>query len=171
MSRLLKFSPILLLLLIPIIDLEPVYSVDREIVVDDIVSSEPIETSLDYSEEHFGDQQDFWILLPEFVQMRATLLAVGNWSYVYMANETIDLYGESFMISKCETLRDEFDTTIYPKAIEIAGSPDGYLGDIDGDPHVTIFLAPLCRYYGSNFMGCMLWPSVYFYDLSCRTFW
>ena len=150
MSRILKITPIIILLIIPHINLEQVHSDDNEIVVKDVVSSKPIETSLDYSEEHFGDQQLFWILLPEFVQMRATLLAVGNWCYVYMANETIDLYGESLMISKCETLRDEFDTTIYPKAIEIAGSPDGYLGDIDGDPHVTIFLAPLCRYYGSN---------------------
>lgn len=67
-----------------------------------------------------------------------------------MANETIDLLGENATISKCESLKDEFDSNIYPKAIEVAGSPDGNLGDIDGDPHVTILLAPYCRHFGDN---------------------
>ncbi len=101
-------------------------------------------------EEEFGDQRLFWINIPELVQMRATLLAVGNWSYVYMANDTIELIGEIEAIDKCEQLRDVFDDNIYPKAIEVAGSPDGNLGDIDGDPHVTLFLAPLIRNYGDN---------------------
>jgi len=102
------------------------------------------------SAEHLGDQVLFWINIPELVQMRATLLAVGNWSYIYMANETIELLGENASISKCEALSYEFDFTIYPNAIEVAGSPDGNLGDIDGDPHITIFLAPLVRHFGDN---------------------
>ncbi len=103
-----------------------------------------------FSEEQFGDQFLFWINVPELVQMRGTLLAKGNWSYIYMANETIELLGANASISKCEALSLEFDLTIYPNAIEVAGSPDGNLGDIDGDPHITIFLAPLCRHYGDN---------------------
>lgn len=102
------------------------------------------------SEEHFGDQVLFWINIPELVQMRATLLAVGNCGYIYMANETIELLGENASISKCEALSYEFDVTIYHNAIEVAGSPDGYLGDIDGDPHITVFLAPLVRHFGDN---------------------
>jgi len=82
--------------------------------------------------------------------MRATLLAVGDWIYIYMANETIELLGEDASISKCEALCDEFHSTIYHNAIEVAGSPDGVLGDVDGDPHITIFLAPLVRHYGDN---------------------
>jgi hypothetical protein len=103
-----------------------------------------------FSEENFGDQVLFWINIPELVQMRATLLAVGNWSYIYMANETIELLGESASILKCEALSHEFDLTIYPNATEVAGNPDGNLGDIDGDPHITIFLAPLVRHYGDT---------------------
>jgi hypothetical protein len=103
-----------------------------------------------FSEENVGDQVLFWINIPELVQMRATLLAVGNWSYIYMANETIERLGESVSISKCEALSHEFDLTIYPNAIEVAGDPDGNLGDIDGDPHITVFLAPLVRHFGDD---------------------
>ena len=104
----------------------------------------------DFSEEHFGDQFLFWLNIPELVQMRGTLLAVGNWSYIYMANDTVELLGQNASVDKCNQIRDVFDEAIYPKALEIAGSPDGNLGDIDGDPHVTIFLAPLVRNYGDN---------------------
>ncbi len=106
--------------------------------------------SINYLEEQVGDQFLFWINIPDIVQLRGTLLAKGNWSYIYMANETIDLLGVNASLSKCESLRDEFDSIIYPGALEVAGHPDGNLGDIDGDPHITVFLAPLCRYYGDN---------------------
>ena len=120
------------------------------IIIEDTSSS-----NLDYrkdvlNEEQVGNQELFWINIPELVQMRATLLSVGNWSYVYMANDTIDLIGQNASIEKCDQLRDVFDEVIYPKALEIAGSPDGNLGDIDGDSHVTMFLAPLIRNYGDN---------------------
>jgi hypothetical protein len=106
--------------------------------------------SVTVSEERFGDQVSFWVNIPDLVQMRATLLGLGNWSYVYMANETIELLGENASISKCEALSHEFDLTIYPNAVEVAGNPDGNLGDIDGDAHITIFLAPLVRHIGDN---------------------
>ncbi|HUT81691.1 MAG TPA: hypothetical protein VMZ29_10865 [Candidatus Bathyarchaeia archaeon] len=107
------------------------------------------------SNESFGEQHLFWIPLPDWIQMRATLLAVGNYCYVYMANETIDLLGENNSISKCNSIRDAFDDDVYPKAIEVAGHPNGILGDIDGDPHVTIFLAPTVRYMGTGYLGFM----------------
>ncbi|MBY8999954.1 MAG: hypothetical protein KGD64_03485 [Candidatus Heimdallarchaeota archaeon] len=103
-----------------------------------------------YIVEQFGDQFLFWTNIPELVQVRGTLLAIGNWSYIYMANETIELLGENASIAKCEALSYEFDLVIYPNAIEVAGSPDGKLGDIDNDPHVTLFLAPYVRYFGDN---------------------
>jgi hypothetical protein len=108
--------------------------------------------------ESFGDQQAFWTYLsrPESMELtavNATLLSVGDFCYVYMANETIELLGESAAISKCSQLGQVFDDVIYPKAVELAGSPDGYLGDIDGDPRVTLFLVPLVRYMGNAYLG------------------
>ncbi len=108
--------------------------------------------------ESFGEQRAFWTYLsrPESMELtavNATLLSVGDYCYVYMANETIDLLGESAAISKCSELGQYFDDVIYHKAIELAGSPDGYLGDIDGDPRVTLFLVPLVRYMGNAYLG------------------
>lgn len=116
----------------------------------DMESIELNTSSINYVEEQVGDQFIFWIYIIDIGQMRGTLLAKGNWCYIYMANDTIDLIGENASAAKCEYLCSEFDTTIYPKALEVAGNPDGNLGDIDGDPHVTIFLAPFCRLKGDN---------------------
>ncbi|MCK5046271.1 MAG: hypothetical protein KAS22_06805 [Candidatus Heimdallarchaeota archaeon] len=104
-------------------------------------------------DDNFGDQQLFWITMPDWIQVRATLLAEGNYCYIYMANETIELLGENESITKCEAIRDAFDADIYPKAIEVAGHPSGILGDVDGDPKVTVFLAPLVRYMGTAYLG------------------
>ena len=112
----------------------------------------------DNTTESFGEQQVFWTYLswPESAELsavNATLLSVGESCYVYMANESIELLGESAAISKCSQLGQMFDDVIYPNAVELAGSPDGYLGDIDGDPRVTLFLAPLVRYMGNAYLG------------------
>ena len=108
--------------------------------------------------ESFGDQQSFWTYLsrPESMELtavNATLLSVGDYCYVYMANETINLLGESAAIAKCSQLGQRFDEVIYPRAVELAGSPDGKLGDIDGDPRITLFLVPLVRYMGNAYLG------------------
>ncbi|MGD9396871.1 MAG: hypothetical protein PVJ05_10620, partial [Candidatus Thorarchaeota archaeon] len=108
--------------------------------------------------ESFGDQQSFWTYLsrPESMALtavNATLLSVGDSCYVYMANESIERLGEVAAIAKCSQLGQVFDDVIYPKAVELAGSPDGHLGDIDGDPRVTLFLAPLVRYMGNAYLG------------------
>jgi hypothetical protein len=106
-----------------------------------------------HPDDDFGDQQLFWITMPDWMQVRATLLAEGNYCYIYMANESIELLGENESITKCEAIRDAFDADIYPNAIEVSGHPDGVLGDIDGDPKITVFLAPLVRYMGSAYLG------------------
>ncbi|MFX1607269.1 MAG: hypothetical protein ACFFDD_15390, partial [Promethearchaeota archaeon] len=108
--------------------------------------------------ESFGEQRAFWTYLsrPESMELtavNATLLSVGDLCYVYMANESIDLLGESAAISKCSQLGQYFDDVIYPKAVDLAGSPDGHLGDIDGDSRVTLFLAPLVRHMGNAYLG------------------
>lgn len=96
--------------------------------------------------EEVGNQETFWSLNLQaglYVQKLATLLSVGEKCYVYMANETIVDIGETTAISTCNFYRDEFDAVIYDKNIEFMGHPDGRFGDIDGDPKVTIFVAPL----------------------------
>ena len=108
--------------------------------------------------ESVGDQQLFWTYLDcpesmELTQVRATLLYAGGSCYIYMANSSIDLLGETAAINKCSTIGHAFDEDIYPTAIEVAGSPDGLLGDIDGDPRVTVFLAPLVRNMGNAYLG------------------
>ncbi|NHJ50016.1 MAG: hypothetical protein FK733_19645 [Asgard group archaeon] len=120
-----------------------------------ISSYQPIDYSnnIILPEDDFGDQRMLGLFLPDWQQIRATLLAEGNYCYVYMANETIELLGESNSITKCEAIRDAFDIDVYPKALELAGHPNGILGDIDGDPKLTIFLAPLVRYMGTAYLG------------------
>ncbi len=95
------------------------------------------------STETFGDQQYFWVPYPEGEeQVLATLLSVGDHCYIYMENSCIEAQGESNLISKCDELGEAFDSIIYLKDIELAGNPDGNLGDIDGDPKVTALLGP-----------------------------
>ncbi len=99
-------------------------------------------------QENFGDQRDFWtrnFVIQEYEQVHATLLAVGNWCYLYMDNRTIDQLGQSQAIQKCEIYADEFDDNIYPKNVEFMGDPDGIFGDIDGDPRITILIYPAVR--------------------------
>lgn len=107
-------------------------------------SSQFQDISLNY--EEFGNQENFWVCNFDNntnYQIHATLLAVGNWSYIYADNQTIEQDGIDEWITNWEFYGDEFDSIIYPKAIELAGSPDGNLGDVDGDPHVTMLFSPI----------------------------
>jgi hypothetical protein len=97
-------------------------------------------------EEAIGNQELFWTLdngIGQYTQKRATLLSVGEKCYVYFANETIEEIGQSAAIAICDYYRNEFDAVIYDKNVEFMGHPNGTLGDIDGDPKVTILVAPL----------------------------
>jgi len=78
--------------------------------------------------------QDVWYLL------EAYLLAIGNYCYIYIDDLVIDIIGEEEATNRAELYRDEFDTTIYPRVTDIAGDPDGTLGDIDGDPRIYILI-------------------------------
>jgi len=94
-------------------------------------------------ERSFWTIQTFTVYPYSYVQITATLLAIGDHSYVYVANSVINNVGKSTAQSKAETYRDEFDDVIYPSDTLYFGSPDGNLGDIDGDPKVTILLLSL----------------------------
>ncbi len=113
----------------------------------------PIE-DVTISTETFGYQQLLWVPYPSGEEQElATLLSVGTHCYVYMENSCIVTQGESNAIAKCDELRDVFDNTIYPKGVELAGNPDGNLGDIDGDPKVTLFLGPFREKSGQVING------------------
>ncbi len=96
-------------------------------------------------DDNFGDQNTFWVW-PDYdevqsaYQINATLLAEGEWCYVYLDNVTIDRWGYNDSIALCSELRDDFDNITYPKGVELAGHPNGTLGDIDGDLKITLLI-------------------------------
>jgi len=76
----------------------------------------------------------------------AKMLANGTNSYVYVFTSVISSIGETTARTIAEGFRDEFENKIYPNNVLYFGNPDGGvsgLGDIDGDPHVTILLDSL----------------------------
>lgn len=104
---------------------------------------QPTQIKLD---ENFGDQNTFWVypnlgaVNLDAYQINATLLAEGERCYVYLDNATIDRWGYNESLALCSEIRDNFDAIIYPKGVELAGHPNGTLGDIDGDPKVTLLI-------------------------------
>ncbi len=91
-----------------------------------------------------GHQRTFWTCdfsIPSFYELNATLLAIGEHCCIYMQDDCISELGESVAISQTETIRDEYDTSIYPQVIDLAGHPNGTLGDIDNDPRIFILLS------------------------------
>ena len=106
------------------------------------------------SYEAFGNQEDFWTYdfqAAEWLEIRATLLAVGEHCYIYLDNRTITSMGQSQAIDRSEILSSEFDNVVFPKNVELMGSPNGTLGDIDNDPRITVFLVQgVGSYYLQN---------------------
>ncbi len=103
--------------------------------------------------QEVGYQRTFWVydfIAEFFYETTATLLAVGEYSLVFMENSCITELGELVALGKTETIRDEFDSTIYPRITELAGHPNGTLGDIDGDPRIVILLANCAHYYSER---------------------
>ncbi|MHA1399930.1 MAG: hypothetical protein ACTSQE_06260 [Candidatus Heimdallarchaeaceae archaeon] len=112
-------------------------------------SDNNIPVKMNVKADTVGDVKDFWTIESfssypyNYIQITATLLAVGDNSYVYVANSIISSEGEANARAKAEDYRDEFDNNIYPSDTLYFGNPSGYLGDIDGDPKVTILLLSL----------------------------
>ncbi|MHA1996083.1 MAG: hypothetical protein ACW97Z_16220 [Candidatus Hodarchaeales archaeon] len=102
-----------------------------------------------------GYQRPFWIwdfTTLTFYDINATILAIGKHCYIFMENSCISNLGESVAIAQSEIIRDEFDNTTYPRVTDLAGHPNGTLGDIDGDPRIVILLChePICYYSQRN---------------------
>lgn len=98
-----------------------------------------------------GEQRYFWIQnFTDFThyQVHATLLAIADYSAVFTTNTCINIVGESSAIEYAENICEEFDSVIFPRITNLAGHPNGTLGDIDGDPHIVILLSSnLVSYY------------------------
>ena len=108
-------------------------------------SSQIMRNSIQNQElQKVGCQRTFWIwdftTLTHY-EINATILAIGKYSYIFMENSCISGLGESVAIVQSETIRDEFDNTTYPRVTDLAGHPNGTLGDIDGDPRIVILLS------------------------------
>ncbi|MCK4844554.1 MAG: hypothetical protein KAS95_02665, partial [Candidatus Heimdallarchaeota archaeon] len=104
-----------------------------------------------YEEVDFWIIEDFTVYPYVKIQVRATLLAIGNNSYVYVSNAKIAEKGLAITEDLAEDWRDEFESNIYPTEVHFFGNVDGILGDIDGDSHVTIFLTSLGGYVAGYF--------------------
>jgi hypothetical protein len=114
---------------------------EKNIPSDPIVSLDTIKRDVIDDEETFWMVTDFYEVT--YSQITATLLAIGANSYIYIANSVISSVGTSNARTRAEEWRDEFENKIYPTNLLYFGDPNGYLGDIDGDHHITILLAPL----------------------------
>jgi hypothetical protein len=103
--------------------------------------------------QEVGYQRTFWtydFTASFFYEVSTTLLAIGDYSLVFMENSCITELGELVAIGRSETIRDEFDGTIYPRITNLAGHPNGTLGDIDGDPRIVILLSSNRHIYYSE---------------------
>jgi hypothetical protein len=107
------------------------------------------------SQPDVGSIRSFWSknhTSNTYYQVGAELLAIGNYCYIYMEDVAIDFLGDAVALERSESYRDEFDTTIYPYVVDLAGNPDGNIGDIDEDPRIIILLStnPVCYYDYAN---------------------
>jgi hypothetical protein len=100
-----------------------------------------------------GHEDYFWIYdtaISEYVEVFAKLLSVGQYCYFYVDNRTINAIGEAALTERCDEYAEEFDTVMYPVNLDFIGHPDGFIGDVDGDPKITILLTPSC--YGGVYL-------------------
>jgi hypothetical protein len=69
-----------------------------------------------------------------------------------MEDDYIAELGDHAALIRAEHICDEFDYIIYPRITELAGHPNGTLGDIDGDPRIIILLSenPISYYDQRN---------------------
>lgn len=83
----------------------------------------------------------------EYFQVNSRLLASGDWCYLYIDEECIVKLGEESIMAKVDEICYEFDDVIYPRIIDLAGHPNGTMGDIDGDPKIFILFLDNYNYY------------------------
>ncbi len=108
-------------------------------------SSKRVPFSIRYTKTfEVGYQRTFWswdFTDSIYYLINATILGVGMYCYVFLENSCISELGESNAYTLTETICSEFDNIIYPRVTDLAGHPNGTLGDIDGDPRIVILLS------------------------------
>lgn len=109
-----------------------------------------------------GEQRTFWLQnFTDFThyQELATLLGTGEYSAVFITNTCISNVGESAAIQFAEDICEGFDATIYPRITDLAGHPNGTLGDIDRDPRIVILVSSNWVSYYSQYNELPASPS------------
>ncbi|NHJ48309.1 MAG: hypothetical protein FK733_11035 [Asgard group archaeon] len=111
-----------------------------------------IEEQMDFSTgmkqnkaDSLGDQNDFWVNDPDtgdYEQVTAKLLSIGQHCYIYVDLTTITSLGETEATERSDMYSNEFDSIMYPTNLELVGHPDGNIGDVDGDPKITVLITP-----------------------------
>jgi hypothetical protein len=103
-----------------------------------------------------GDQKSFWVwdlseMPPGFMEIGATLKAIGEYSYIYVQNEE---WEKSVYPDDVEQILDRFENStpvgsmnpdqgIYENDVDMFGQPPDAL---DNDPHITILLLDIPGY-------------------------
>ena len=103
--------------------------------------------------ESLGEQHTFWVVDPStgnYEQVTAKLLSIGQYCYIYVDLTTINAIGETEATERSNRYSSEFDSIMYPTNLELVGHPDGFLGDIDGDPKITVLVTP--ESYGGAYL-------------------
>ncbi len=93
--------------------------------------------------QEIGDTRLFWALnfdTSEHYLVNACLLAIGDRCYIFFDDLAISIIGEEEATDRAEVYREEFDNNIYPRVTDLAGDPDGTLGDVDDDPRIYILI-------------------------------
>ncbi|MCE7743689.1 MAG: M1 family metallopeptidase [Candidatus Heimdallarchaeota archaeon] len=95
--------------------------------------------------ESLGEQNTFWVVDPNtgnYEQVTAKLLSIGQYCYIYVDLTTISAIGETEATDRSNSYSSEFDSNMYSTNLELVGHPDGFIGDIDGDPKITVLISP-----------------------------
>ena len=104
--------------------------------VNDESSQDDVIADTEGQQKQFYAVQSFLVYPYVYVQITATLQKVGPHCYIYIQN------GLTPVIS-AQTWHDEFENKIYPNNIQYFGNPDGTLGDIDSDSHITVLISSM----------------------------
>ena len=107
--------------------------------------------------EKEGDVRSFYAIPELLRQLRsqplervletAKLVKVSDNLYIYIRED----YADSFSSEELTYLSEQFENTIFPIATSIFGDTDGIIGDVDNDPHITLYLTELPDFVGGYY--------------------
>ncbi len=113
--------------------------------IEKIVNQVYTQTEKQDKEESLGDQEIFWVVdsdTGDYKQVTAELLSIGQHCYIFVDLTTISTLGVAEATERSNTYSAEFDSIMYPTNLELVGHPDGFIGDVDDDPKITILFTP-----------------------------